>query len=263
MAIPIKEDYENFLEEFKKGLESIKGVSFFIYGSYLRSDFAPGISIIDGFIVLDDLFTTNKKINSLAGILINSLNKSNNNIRTKFKVLDKGTASDGRFLTYSNDYVKSLRSNAVKKYGNYNLEDMNGLDYPSRELDSIANNLNDVRKGFLYNTFKSDPDKKDFPLRKLLQLPKQLINLSEKKLIEEKDESLKKFSNMFPLYNSLFVENIVELMKDPVKYEEFFSKDENLNSSIECLTEMERMIKAYVGKFPKISDKEAKDNLLN
>jgi len=271
MAIPFLIDYEIFLREFSDELKSIKGVSFFIYGSHLREDFVPGVSDLDGFLVLDDFFVTDKDaIGKLASSLDSSLRKSNIKIKTKFNILDKGIALDGRFLTYSKNYVDYLKSNAVRKFGKYELKNMNGFDYKNPELTSIANNLNDVRKGFLYNNFNYYSQKRDFyekdiksPLKKLAQLPKQLINLSEGKLIEDKEEALNKFLKEFPNYNGYFVKDVNKLMKDSVKYEAFLDEDGCVSFSLDCLSEMERMIKVYIEKFPKVSDREVKDNLLN
>jgi hypothetical protein len=272
MTIPTSADYETFLKEFSDELKHIKGVSFFIYGSHLRDDFVPGVSGIDGFLVLDDFFVTDKDaIGKLASNLDSSLRKSNINIKTKFNVLDKGIALDGRFLTYSKNYVDSLKSNAVRKFGKYELENMNGFDYKNPELTSIANNLNDVRKGFLYNNFNYYSQKRDFyekdmksPLKKLAQLPKQLINLSTGILFEDKDESFNEFLKRFPeYYDDSLVRRVNALMKDPVKYESFWDDDGCFRFSLDCLSEMEKMIKIYTEKFPKVSDIEVKDNLPN
>ena len=268
MAIPNSEDYETFLREFSGELKSFKGVSFFIYGSHLREDFVPGVSDIDGFMILDDNFVTNKvSIKSLANILNNSLKKSNTKIKAQFNILDKGMALDGRFLSYSKDYVNFFKKSAVRISGKYNLENMNGFDYKNSELISIAHNLHKVRKGFLYNDFNFDSQRRDFyedeiksPLKKLVQLPKQLINLSRSILIEEKNESLNEFLKEFPNYDSSFVKDVNKLMKDSIRYEEFLNREVNLNFSLDCLTEMEKMIQVYVKKFPKPSEKEVKDN---
>ena len=51
MPIPTSSDYETFLNELSNQLKDNKGISFFIYGSHLRQDFVPGVSVIDGFFV--------------------------------------------------------------------------------------------------------------------------------------------------------------------------------------------------------------------
>ena len=263
MEIPHKEDYEKFLYEFSDGLKSIKGISFFIYGSYLRDDFVPGVSDLNGFIVLNDSFVANKNsIITLAKNRVNALEHSNNRIKTKFNILDKGIASDGRFLVYSADYVDFLKKNAVKKYGEYNLEDMVGSNYESAEQVSIFNNLNDIRKGFFYNQVNSYSNKKDFyeaAIKKLSQLPKQLIKLSQDKLIEKKDESLETFLKEFPKYkNNPIIKTVQSLMIDPVNYESFLESEGCFSFSLDCLSEMERMLQVYVEKFPKLIASEVK-----
>jgi len=268
MEIPTLADYKTFLDEFSSGLESIKGISFCIYGSYLRNDFVPGVGDINGFLVLNDSFVTNKNsITSLASILANSLTKSNTRIRTKFNILDRGIAGDGRFLVYSKDYVDFLKKNALVKFGEYNLEDMNGSDYGNGELVSISSNLNNVRKGFFYREFNHYLNKSDFYKDvsiKLSQFPRQVINLSEGKLIEKKEDALKEFLNKFSEYkDSSLIDEVNELMQDSTKYEKFFdqerfSEDEYLSFSLKCLTEMEKIIKVYVEKFPKMVVSEVK-----
>jgi hypothetical protein len=263
MEIPHKEDYEKFLYEFSNELKSIKEISFFIYGSYLRDDFVPGVSDLNGFLVLNDPFITNKDtITSLASILDNSLKVSNTRIRTKFNIFDKGIAADGRFLVHSKDYVDFLKKNAVRKYGEYDLEDMDGSDYKSPERVSISSNLNNIRKGFFYREFNHYLNKRDFyeeVIMKLSQFPRQLINISGEKLIEEKEDSLKAFLKNFSEYkDSSLVNRVNELMKDPFKYEFFLEREEGFPFSLKCLTEMETMIKVYVEKFPKMVASEVK-----
>lgn len=271
MTIPTRIDYKDFLREFSNGLKSIKGVSFFTYGSHLRRDFVPGVSDIDGFIILEDNFITDKSIISrLADNLSLSLKISNPKIKAQFNILDKGTALDGRFLSYSKDYVDFFKRSAVRVYGNYNLEEMKGFDFKNAELTSIAHNLHKVRQGFLYNDFNNYFDKKDFyendlksPLKKLAQLPKQLLNLSKGVLIEDKEGSLEKFLIEFPKYKGSFVKEVNKLMKDSVRYEDFLNKEVNFNFSLDCLTEMERMIQVYVEQFPNPRENEVKDILSN
>jgi hypothetical protein len=269
MAIPTSVDYETFLKEFSDELKHIKGFSFFIYGSHLREDFVPGVSDLDGFIVLDDSFVTNKNsIKSLATSLDSSLRKSNPSIKTQFNILDKAIAQDGRFLTYSKNYVDFFKNKAVKISGKYDLEKMNGFDYKNSELISISHNLSKVRQGFLYNDFNYYSNKKDFyesdiksPLKKLVQLPKQLINLSEGRLIEDKEEALNEFLKEFPNYQGYFVRSVNELMKDSVKYEAFLDEEGCVAFSLDCLSEMEKMIRVYIEKFPSPREIEVKDNL--
>lgn len=269
MRTPISEDYQTFLETFSNELESIKGVSFFIYGSHLRDDFVSGVSDIDGFLVLNDNFITNKVVlEKLAKGLSLSLKDSNIWIKTQFNILDEGNAHDGRFLSYSKNYVDSLKKSAVKIHGKYNLKNMNGFDFKNAELTSITHNLHKVRQGFLYNEFNNYFNKKDFyehdlksPLKKLAQLPKQLLNLSKGVLFEDKDKSLEAFLKEFPEYEGSFVRDVNKLMKDSDKYERFLEEAESISFSRECLSEMEKMIKVYVEHFPDPRENEVRDVL--
>jgi hypothetical protein len=269
MRIPDAIDYRTFLREFLDELKLYGGVSFFTYGSHLRDDFVAGVSDIDGFLMLDKSFITDKDlIGELATSLSSSLKRSNWKIKTQFNVLDRGIAKDGRFLAYSKNYVDFFKKNAVRVYGDYNLEEMNGFDYKNAELTSIAHNLHKVRQGFLYNDAHNYFKKKDFyesdlksPLKKLAQLPKQLLNLSKGVLYQEKDNSLEEFLKEFPEYEGSFVRDVNRIMKDSVKYERFLDEEESIYFSKECLTEMEKMIKVYVEKFPKPRENEVKDGL--
>lgn len=269
MGIPNSGDYETFLKEFSYELEDINGVSFFIYGSKLREDFVPGVSDLDGFLVLDDNFVTNKDtIKDLSRGLEASLRHSNQLIKAKFNVLDKGIAKDGRFLIYPKSFVDVFKKSAVKIYGRYDINDMASFDYKNSdltseaitELNSISHNLNRVRKSFLYKYANAYSEKKDFyasdadsPLKRLTQLPGQLIYLSIGVLITKKDEASQEFFEKFSNYSDSFVINHAnQIMQNPVKYNSFLESEECFAFSLNCLTEMERMIQAYVEKFPNV-----------
>ena len=47
-------------------------------------------------------------------------------------------------------------------------------------------------------------------------------------------------------------------MNDPINYESFLESEMCFSFSLDCLSEMERMIQIYVEKFPKLVPSEVK-----
>lgn len=266
--IPIKEDYDKFLEilsEETKGLD--KNISFFLYGSKLRKDFVPGVSDLDGFFVFEDFFVTNKEtLFELSEILYSSLKKSHKGIKTQINVLDKATSLDGRFLTYPKNYVDYFKDHSLRFFGNYDLNEMNGFNYKNSELNSISHNLTKVRQGFLYYPTNYFLNKEIFlknfksPIKKLAQLPKQILILMGEGMIEEKDNSLEKFCEIFHEYDNDFIKQVDLLLGDSKKYNQLFNDKENsFEIYSQSITEIEKIIKLYVKKFPKVNSREVKD----
>jgi predicted nucleotidyltransferase len=262
-----KKDYEKFIENFGRKVDEINpSISFYIYGSYLRKDFTPGVSDLDGFLVMNDYFITDQNELSLMSMdLENALYDSNPDIKVQFNVLDKGNSNDGRFLAYSKDYTDYLKKNSKKIWGSYNLENLNGIEYKHSELSSISHNLHKLRQNFLYwdnnqskNNFESIKKTVYSPLHNLARLPKQIINLVSGNLVEDKTEALQEFKKYFPTFETGFIRGIDDLLKDNELYNNFPERERCYAISKDCLTEMERIIGMYVERFPEPNSREFK-----
>lgn len=258
----------NFLRDFSRDIfKEHKGVSFFVYGSIMRDDFSPKGSDIDGFFVFDNDFITDKGVlMDISKTLNFHVRRKGFNLENEFVILDKGTCSDVRFLVYSKDYVDFLKENSYKVFGDFNLDSLKGFEYKHSQLGSVAWNLDGMRKGFLnYSLNKSQNN--DYilnqtlkePIKKLASLPKQLINLGFGKLIQSKRRALDLFLDTFPDYDGGFANKNFESLYGPSSYNPFNNSEKDLEYSLRCLTEYEKMIKCYVEKFPNASSREVRD----
>jgi len=263
-----KKTYAEFIKNFSDKIKSVdEKTSFFIYGSYLRRDFVPGVSDLDGFLILDDgLVTSKDDLRSLSYGLMET-SKLFPKVKFQFNVLDWDSSLDGRFLTYTKDYTDFFKKNAEKICGNFNIDAMLGFMYKSAILNSISHNLSKLRQNFLYYDFNrflgnvQSIEKTIYsPLGSLARLPKQFCLLTGGQLIESKEDSLEQFKINFPNYmDNGFFKELFSLLKDERKYKDFHNSKGGLMFSLECLTEMEKMIRIYAGKFPVPRDVEIKD----
>ena len=264
--LPVKRDYSNFLRFISNEVKKIPGVGFYVYGSSQREDFVPGRSDLDGFFVFDDNFVVDKnKLMKLSEIYNRGLIASNVNIPLQFNVLDKGSLEDGRFVSYSKSYLDLFNCGHMKHFSGENLFSNNfSYNYKHSTLSSISHNLAKVRQGFLSlenlihsNDFRAVHKLFHSSLNKLSQLPKQVGELIQGEVIEEKNSSLISFLGHFPEYNASVVKEVNSIMYNPEKHTLFgFDLQQDLDFSLNALSEVEKM---YVEKFPDARDVEVRD----
>src|SRR3989338_5127420 len=98
---PGREQYVDFERKLVHGLQSlnIEGLSLLIYGSYVRGDFNPGRSDIDGILVFPSDVVIPKKNLQRASIAIQEAQRGNH-IPFQVTVTDLRTMQDGRFNSY-------------------------------------------------------------------------------------------------------------------------------------------------------------------
>ncbi|PIN94747.1 hypothetical protein COU53_02285, partial [Candidatus Pacearchaeota archaeon CG10_big_fil_rev_8_21_14_0_10_30_48] len=198
----MENNYERFSEEFRKGLMAdYSDVCFFIYGSFARGDhnYKSG-SDIDGGLILDSGIITNKnKIISISRLI--GLCLSNMEVPLQFNVLDRQTNLDGRFLSYTVDYTDWIKDEGRVLSGPSLINEMNGIDYKSGVLNSIAFNLRSVRKGLLESSYESYDDlieKTNKAIDKVVKTPKKLIWLTgNNRTIPNRYDALESLKEIF------------------------------------------------------------------
>src|SRR3989338_1012278 len=94
---PRAENYTSFEREFITGLSrlDLEGLSLMLFGSYVRRDYDPGRSDIDGILIFPDDVVINKK-NLLACGHVLAEAQQENHIPLQITVTDLSTARDGR-----------------------------------------------------------------------------------------------------------------------------------------------------------------------
>lgn len=265
MNLPTKEDYDNFVSSFSKKIsEEFPDTCFYIYGSYSdgRCDF--GRSDIDGGLILNTDFITDKlKITNIANILNDCLNK--NPVKLQFNLLDRGSNKDGRFLSHTKDYVNWIKRKGEIVCGPDYIKEMRGFDFKFGEVYAAAFNFRRIRNGLLYSINERANtriflDGLEKSLEGLVNLPKKLVNIKTKKLNPNREDTLKLLKEILPDIDCHFLEEVLKLFKTP---ERFYQRMSDWNKSLflykEALTSYESILKAYCSKFPTPDINEVRD----
>jgi len=271
MKLPTRKDYDRFVKEFSSEVaRKHPNVCFYVYGSYKDGRVDYGRSDIDGGLILNVDFVTDKhQIMDLAEIL-KECSGSSLRIRNKrvaqFNLLDRGNNRDGRFLSYTTDYTNWIKSNGRIICGPDYVREINGLDFRAGVLHSAAFNFREIRNSLfesLYNLSQNESGKFEEDLEKamgcLLSLPKKLIFLREGKIYASRSDCIERLRKMFPDLDLSTSERVDILFKQPTQLDRFLRETgKGLVFFQEVLTAYEEMAKAYINKFPKVSDREAR-----
>ena len=214
-------------------------------------------------ILPSQVLTDKEQILELARIFADA--QKQKRIKTQFNLLDLGTVRDGRFLSYGRDYTEWLKKEAKVVSGENYLGELNGLDFRSNPLQSAAFNFRRVRNllFYSYHLAETEPkklfEKTEVALESIAKFPKSLILLSDGRIIVSRKDAKKELETLVGNIDLSFIESLELLLRDPAR---FYSELENpynsarlLSQGLECL---ERMILAYITKFPEVNDREAR-----
>ncbi|MDP2926305.1 MAG: hypothetical protein Q8N99_08050 [Nanoarchaeota archaeon] len=260
-----RENYEAFLEEFKERLgEGHLDVCFYVYGSiYDGKEFVPGISDIDGGLILDsDRVVLDKgKLKDISEILADSLRRSRVDIQ--FNLLDRITGNDGRFLSYTCDFTEFLRNSAQVLSGPDFISQLNGLDYKLGVLNAAAFNFRRIRNTSLcaYNLFENNhPKFLDSTIESLkltAKFPIKLVYIRTGELILSRSHSRERLSGLIEGIDLSGAKEVSELIRNPRKlHREMNNKYKAIEWLYLALDSCETMVEAYLREFPDISERE-------
>ncbi|MBS3079195.1 hypothetical protein J4218_03690 [Candidatus Pacearchaeota archaeon] len=197
---PRKEEYEDFMEEFSRELEiNFPEICLGYFGSFRKKRAVIGRADIDGFLIMDSgVLSDESTVKGLSQILARAL--SNNPIKTQFNLLDRETIVDGRFASYSKDYVDYLVRVAKVVTGPEYCREMRGFHFKSGVLHSAAFNFSGpggVRNTALYSLDALQRDYDEFSelvekaIDKVAKFPKKLIWLRSGKIVPCRKKSQK------------------------------------------------------------------------
>lgn len=253
-----KEDYDKSLEYFGQALRDLEeDLCVFIYGSYLRDDFVPGRSDLDGGIIVQSDVVIPRNIYSELSRSFLEVAKKFEGVQLNFNLLDFSTSQDGRFLSYTDDYTDYIKGHGRVVFGENYLDCLNGLNYRYSVLESIAFNLRKVRNHALrFDSYTPQEFRGAFntTLKTLADMPKKLVHIRNGSLILG-NSSVNKLGEILPDYDLSIVSRISNARKDVGTYNELFG---DKDFYWDCITATEEMIKCYLLRFPKISDREVK-----
>jgi len=140
------EDYDSFVEEFRNGISrSFSDVCFYLYGSYPRKRYIPGVSDIDGGIIFPEgPVTSKKKVSKISELIKNALD--GRDIRLQWNPL---SSNDGPFLSYDKSYTDYIKSEGVVVAGQDYRTHLNGSSGRQEEIRTISMNLRKMRNSLL------------------------------------------------------------------------------------------------------------------
>lgn len=267
-AIPTRKNYEDFIADLKHRTASIQpDTCFYIYGSFNNANYEGcvfGISDIDGgFILNSGMVIPKNKVLQLSRVLSSCL--KDNRVPTEFNLLDRQTAKDGRFLSYTSDFSEYLNTRARVLSGQNYIQDMKLLDYKSSVLSTAAANLRKIRNGLLYSYDDIENHPEEFKknvsnsIDKTSKLHKKLLWLRTGNLVESKYGSLKGLKEIMPEADLTLTQKLLMILKDPYTF--YWIKNDTeraLEIYQDSVSAYESLLGSYVAKFPEISGLEAK-----
>jgi len=220
MKLATKKDYDNFVKEFSKRIsKESPDTCLYIHGSYLDGTCDFGRSDIDGGLILNADFVTDKIIlTNIANALSCCLDKYP--VKLQFNLLDRGSCKDGRFLAYTTDYTDWVKEKGRIVCGPNYVKEMNGRDFKLGEVYAAAFNLRRIRNGVLYSINERSKNNKGFlegvekSIESLTNLPKKLAHIKTKKLDSNRENSLKILKGMLPNVNYHFLEEMLKISQE-------------------------------------------------
>lgn len=266
--LPGKRDYANFVENFRAGLEAnYPDVCFFIYGSYREGDLVPGLSDIDGGLIMNSGVVTDKeKVIGLADLMAASLNGFY--VKPQFNLIDTRVARDGRFLSYARDYTDYVKRASHIVSGPDYVSQLNGLDFKSSPLSMAAFNLcgpNGVRNALLYHRYLEQTSSEYFEetvigaLRKAAKFPGRVISLIDGGINRSRPAARARIEEVLGV-NLDALKEVDYFLVDAQKMQGVFDQPGKparlVSDSLGC---MESIVEAYLGKYPLVRPNECRE----
>jgi hypothetical protein len=270
LARPKKEDYEGFIKLMKKELSNYPDICFFTYGSSISNGRIDiGRSDIDGVIIVNcGLVIPLETIRSLSKIIFKCL--KSHEVEAHINLTTRECNRDGRFMSYTQDFIECFEKFAVIHSGPDYLCEMRGLQYKAGPLNAAAIDLRDVRNGLLfadYNLYKnSDIFNKSFinAMECFAKMPKKLLWLRGREIISSRFEAADTLKNILPELDYSFLNKINNLLSNPPAIDLLLKNSKQvLLVYEEILINLEKMIEAYIKKFPNISSRESRSNFIS
>lgn len=258
---PTAEDYHNFERKITEGVKrlEIDGLSLMLYGSYIRGDFNPGRSDIDGvFIFPDDVVINKQNLHRASSVLHQAL--TGNPVPFQVTVNDITTLRDGRFNHYDSNFRAYFDEEAR----------ITGVDYREQmtyELPTMSDqiplrfNLRKTRAGLLFAVHDINEDYLAFlnrfnkSLDAVSRSSKQILYFVDGSLRKNRFSAIQAIKDIFPEIDTDPLSRIKKLYQDLGELDRLYQKSEEVmglwNSAV---TFMEEIIRAYIKRFPKKSE---------
>ncbi len=259
-----KENYDKFLKLLVREFsEKYPNVCLFGYGSLFNSNgrFNPGISDIDGGIILDSgVITPKNEILKISRAYSRALRKSGLvklRNRPDFNLMDRCTNQDGRFLSYRKTYIEHIKKFGMVLSGPNYLGEMSELEDREESLIDAAFVFRSLRNKVLncYDILSCDSERfSEFvvgSMNKVSKFPKKLLEIVDANTIEiDRLKSQNKLEEVleteFPMLS--FINQLV--LKPSKKIYKFLSdREKAIHSLGYSLETVEIIVNAFLKKF--------------
>lgn len=255
---PKKKNYQDFLRKLVRGLKELDedGLSLMLHGSYVRGDYVPGRSDIDATLILpNDVVTDKKLLREISLITYHAL--CNNNIPFQVTLLDLTTMRDGRFNSYTHEFMAYFKTEGKIVVGPDYRDDMFCLESKIGDLGALSFNLRKIRIGLLFAEKNRREDYKRY-LENLMQTlnavsrgSKQVLYLIDGEVRKNRFSALKEMPQKFPNINLEPLEEISYLFHNLHKLDQAYKNPEEVQRLTEkSTTFLEEVIREYIYAFP-------------
>jgi hypothetical protein len=266
MSRPKRDLYQQFADEMGEVVRTkYPHVCFFSYGSFARKthDARKGSDIDGGFVFPGGVLLPQNELLSLGDDLARVHDR--NRVKLQFNLLDTVSSADGRFLSFTDDYVNDIHANGIVLSGPDLRDHLRGLQYKHSALNSAAFDVRKVRNFLLFadDHYRIDPElfarKAHSVVSAAVKFPKKIVQLQTAALLTNAGEAHAQAGQLLGCDMSDFA----QLERMTTISEEQIAANYRLGIALYCgaATAVERLVGAYITKFPEISEREARCNI--
>jgi len=253
---PSEEDYHKTLSRLKENLGPFaeSGLSLMLFGSYVRGEAIYGESDIDTVLIFPhDTVTDKGYIKEVGRAFAQSIPRS---FPLQVSPLDIGTARDGRFSSFGEDFGKYFLEEAQIAVGPDYRGEITYEPSKSGPLTTTAHNLRVARQGLILRQHYLETNRKKMiekfhkTLKGTTSSLKQVLYLCDGELRRNRFATIEALAEQFPEVDLNPLLTLKKHLQNPEELEGLYQDDTDVelvwNSS---LTLFERVIKAYINKF--------------
>jgi len=255
---PEEKNYTDFIEKITKGLNELneQGLCLMLHGSYVRGDYIPGRSDIDATLILpNDVITDKKLLREISQITYHAL--EGNEVPFQVTPLDITTMRDGRFNSYTNEFMAYFKTEGKIVVGPDYRDEITCLESKIGDLGALSFNLRKIRIGLVFAEKNKREDYERFldnlmkTLNAVSRGSKQVLYLTDGQLRKNRFSALKEMPQTFPNINLEPLEEIHHLFHKLDRLDKVYRKPEEVQRLTEkSTTFLEEVIREFIRKYP-------------
>lgn len=255
--------YEEFAKELATAMgQSHPDVCFYTYGSFARKehDARKGSDIDGGFIFPGGVVLPQDRVIALGDIIQEVHNR--HKVKLQLNLLDVATGVDGRFLSYSDDFVDDINGTGMILAGPDLRSSLRGLNYKHSSLNGAAFDLRKARNFLLFaaDNYRLDPKmfgrKAHSVISAAVKFPKKIVLLRGNRLLTKASDARNSLRDML----ERDMRDFEQLERFATVSERDLARNYQLGLSMYCgaVSAVEGVVQAYIDKFPQLDEREAR-----